>query len=537
MLDKYPLFINEEYDDELDTPMEILKELHDKWNSLPTEAYEYSEKLKYSESDDDDGDDDYWWVVPKDAILEPIDDELIELLKQDEKNRREKLFIERHTKSIQEKPMLSEKDSRNGQKILCYLKEKDWEFALKGGIPYFYNEYNGTWYPLTSINGQRKFLSALSSKEKELINGDSVEKLAEAILSDIGISSRQFEAPVPYLLNFNDAVFDISTEEKLPHSSKYMFTYCLNASTNDISDDYRRGEMLCRYLDSSFDGNQSKIDTLGEIFGLALSTIRDQKQMFFLYGPASSGKSVALNILKGLISDEFVTSLSFKQLGGRFELSELNGSWLNLSSEIPNIKGKAADVIKRITGNDDVHAERKGKTGYKTHINALLVFATNTLPHAAGDFAFYSRFRVLKYDHTIPRNEWINNIERTILAEELGCVLRFAIEGLKRYVANGMEITSYDESEICIENSRIEENSFSEFSNRYITVSEGNIIMNSELFGAYEDYCKRNHLKAVDLRTRSQILTSYFNAQAYRHGKNRDRGYIGISLNYSYDVT
>lgn len=167
----------------------------------------------------------------------------------------------------------------------------------------------------------------------------------------------------------------------------------------------------------------------------------------------------------------------------------------------------------------------------------MLVFATNTLPHAADDHAFYSRFRVLEYGNTIPKTEWVKDIDRRILAEESGFVLRFAIDGLKRYLTNNMEITCYDESEICIENSRIEENSFSEFSNRYITVSEGSIVMNSDLFEAYEDYCKRNHLETVDSRTRNRILTSCFNAQTYRYGKNRDRGYIGISLNYSYDIT
>lgn len=489
-------------------------------------------------------DNDYPYELENDWIpssfiekLPDIDENVVKDMEKHDRAKKDKEFFDKNTQNVQPKTKLTEKDSKNGQKILRYLQEDDWEFAAIDGSPLFYNEYNGTWYPLRTIIGQMKLLSALSSKEKEIINIESVNKLAEAILSNHSLSHRKLIEPEPNLINFEDGIFDIYTERVLPHSSKYLFRYCLDASTHDIADTYQSGELFSHYLDSSFNGNQDKIDTLGEIFGLALSTIRDQKQMFFLYGPASSGKSVALNILKGLIGDEFVTSLSFKQLGGRFELSELNGSWLNLSSEIPNIKGKAADVIKRITGNDDVHAECKGKTGYKTHINALLVFATNTLPHAADDHAFYSRFRVLEYGNTIPKTEWVKDIDRRILAEESGFVLRFAIDGLKRYLTNNMEITCYDESEICIENSRIEENSFSEFSNRYITVSEGSIVMNSDLFEAYEDYCKRNHLETVDSRTRNRILTSCFNAQTYRYGKNRDRGYIGISLNYSYDIT
>lgn len=306
-----------------------------------------------------------------------------------------------------------------------------------------------------------------------------------------------------------------------------MYTYFLP---------YHDGSLLSTYLEKSFNGNQEKVDTLGEIFGVAISSIRDQKQMFYLYGPASCGKSVALNILHGLICEEFVSSLSFKQLGGDFELSELCGSCLNLSSEIPTIKGKAAEILKRITGNDISHGKRKGKTGRKMLVRALLVFATNTLPHVAGDDeAFYSRFRVLRYDHTIPKTEWIRNIDRIILKEELGYVLRFAIEGLKRYIANGMEITGKEESDSFVYESRLEENSFSDFASQFISVSDNDIVMNEELFSAYNDYCNRNHLKPKCDRDCSQILTSCYNATRYKKGKSRSRGYKGIRLSYFAD--
>lgn len=478
--------------------------------------------------------------------LLPIPDDLpvfgekeAQMLNECEKNIRDKKILESITRKIGTAEMLTDKIAKNGTKLLEYFKSCGKEFAMCFDTPYFYNESNGVWYPFTTSDGTYKFRSSLDIKERELVDLDAVGRLIDAIRSDSSIAALHFEKVNPYLLNFKDGVFDIENETILEHNSSYMFTYCLNATTHQIKSDYHGGEMLLQYLNKSFGDSDEQIATLSEIFGVAISNVRDQKQMFFLYGPSSSGKSVALNILNGLICDEFVSSLSFRQFSGKFELSEMAGSCLNLSSEIPAIKGKTADVLKRITGNDAIHAERKGKTGFKTRIHALLVFATNILPQVADDDeAFYSRFRVLKYDHSIPKSEWINNLEDSILEHELGYVLRFAIEGLKRYIGNGMEISAKEESDSYVYHTRIEENSFTDFINQFIVASDDGILLNAELYEAYYDYCNRNRLDMVKVeRICHQALVARFNAKPDRFGKRRDRGFRGIKLCYNTDNT
>lgn len=298
----------------------------------------------------------YGNILPVPEDLPAFDDKEATKIKEYDKKIRDKKALEQITRRICTTDMLTEKVAKNGTKLLEYFKERGREFALYFDTPYFYNESNGVWYPFTTGGGINKFRSSLEQKERELVDHDAVGRLVDAIRSDSSIFFGNFKKANPYLLNFKDGVFDIEKEEVLEHRSSYMFTYCLNATTDQIKADYHGGQMFLQYLHKSFGDSDEQIITLSEIFGVAISNIRDQKQMFFLYGPSSSGKSVALNILNGLISDEFVTSLSFRQFSGKFELSEMAGSCLNLSSEIPTIKGKTADVVKRITGNDMIHA-------------------------------------------------------------------------------------------------------------------------------------------------------------------------------------
>lgn len=152
------------------------------------------------------------------------------------------------------------------------------------------------------------------------------------------------------------------------------------------------------------------------------------------------------------------------------------------------------------------------------------------------DEAFYSRFRVLRYNHTLPQNEWIKDIDRIILELELGYVLRFAIEGLKSYIVNGMELSHKGDSDSYVYEAKLNENSFVDFASQFICVSEDGIVMNSALYEAYYDYFGRNKLVIVsDDRFCKKTPVENYNAIYCRFGKYRDRGYRGIKLCYDTD--
>lgn len=98
-----------------------------------------------------------------------------------------------------------------------------------------------------------------------------------------------------------------------------------------------------------------------------------------------------------------------------------------------------------------------------------------------------------------------------------------------------MEISAKEESDSYVYQTRIEENSFTDFASRYISVFDGGIVMNADLYDAYHDYCRRNYFKPLSAKSCSHILKTTYNAEADKIGHNRDRGYRGIRLCYNTD--
>jgi P4 family phage/plasmid primase-like protien len=469
-------------------------------------------------------------ILPKSEKAQILDDAFIEKMITYDREQEDRKFFSKNTKQCKKPKSFPSKGQCSGYNLMKYFESCGWKFGIIEDLPCYYNSENGAWYPINSEAGRRRFMRLLDDNDKSGFEIDMLDKIAEAILSNAKVHNVLAFDNEFYLINFLDGVYDIRDGTVLAHSSEYLFLYCLNAYTYQIKDSYIDGELLMTYLNNSFEGDQTKTDTLGEIIGVSISKIRNQKQAFILYGKTSSGKSVALNVISSLLCEDFVSALSLTQLGGKFEMSELSGSWLNTSSEIPAMKGIKADMFKRITGNDPIHAERKCKTGFKTRIHAMMLFAVNTMPTVPEpDEAYYARLRILEFEHTVPKENWISNIENRLINEELGYILQFAIEGLKRYIDNGMEISGKEESDNTVCEAKVTVNSFSEFANDCLeTCSDEFYILNSELFSCYEEYCIKNHMNKECNNICSQYLTLNFNAQRVQVGKNRDRGYKGI---------
>ena len=316
-------------------------------------------------------------------------------------------------------------------------------------MTYFYSTSNGTYYCLHNAENRSKFKNELPSEIRRQIN--NIDQVINELLTMPNIESREFsEGNSGSLINFKDGVFDIFSEEVYEHSPEYTFTYCLNAYTTDIGVE-DNSEIFQQYLDNSFGDDYENISNLQELLGLAISQIRDQKVAFFLHGKSNSGKSVMLDLLKKIVGEEFCSSLSLEQLAARFGPSLFLSKTLNVSGKVPDITAKRLDIFKTIVGNDTIMAEYKGKDGFPMRNYALLIFAANNMPEVSiPDEAYYNRLRIIRYNRSVDKSLWIKNLPERLYKEACGTILRFAIEGLKQFIDNGMELTHIETSDLYV---------------------------------------------------------------------------------------
>ncbi len=449
-----------------------------------------------------------------------------------EKNRRMAVIIE---KSSNQEALVSKNVDFSKMKsydIAKYLTKSCVNIIRIDDLTYFYCERNGTYYCLHNTENRSKFKNELPTEIRSQIN--NIDQVINELLTMPNIESREFaEGNNGSLINFKDGILDIFSGEVYEHSPEYTFTYCLNAYTSNLGVE-DNAELFQQYLDTSFEDDAGNISNLQEMLGLAISQIRNQKVAFFLHGKSNSGKSVMLDLVKKIVGEEFCSSVSFEQLASRFGTSHFLGKTLNVSGEAPDITAKRLDIFKTIVGNDAIMAEHKGKDGFYMRNYALLIFAANNMPEISiPDEAYYNRLRIIRYNKSVDKSMWINNLPERLYKESLGTILRFAIEGLKRFIDNGMELTYIETSNLYVDEYRNDANSFISFITQFVKCESNGILLSKNLFGAYSEYCSQNMLKPIGTNNCSKMLLEVFpEAEKSTSGHSGNRCYKGLKCTY-----
>ena len=122
------------------------------------------------------------------------------------------------------------------------------------------------------------------------------------------------------------------------------------------------------------------------------------RKMFMLYGIGSNGKSKYTSIIEKFIGKENITSLSLDDLNHRFKVASLVSSRCNIGNDIGAKLLDDSQMIKKLTGEDLINADRKNRDPIEFECSAKLVFSCNKLPRANDkSYGFYNRFIILPF--------------------------------------------------------------------------------------------------------------------------------------------
>lgn len=419
-----------------------------------------------------------------------------------------------------------------------YLVQSGMRFSMIHNLPHVYCMKFGIFRFINpDTNGPFLVYKELPFELQQSIDPDSLIKLIKNLpaIDDVECRNALNSNQDPYLINFMDGIYNILTDEIIPHSPQYTFLSYIHASVVDI---HKKGNdtLFYKFLYNSFGDDMENLTNFQEMCGLAFSTIRNLKMAFFLYGPSNCGKTAIQNTLRRFIGDEFCSSLTFSQMNEKYPAAHLASKTLNLGGEIATVTSNSVDKFKSVVGNDTMHLEHKGKIGFDTANYALITFSCNNLPELKHhDEAFYSRIRIIRYTKSLGKAERINNIDGRIYEEARGIFLQFAINGLKKFIKNGYELSYINRSDSYVSKYMYNANSFAAFASEYIKPAPGEFLPSSEITAAYTDYCKKFSLgKPLYANVWSSILKSLFNVEDSRSAKAR--GYENLCCIYFTDA-
>lgn len=318
----------------------------------------------------------------------------------------------------------------------------------------------------------------------------------------------------PNLINFKNGVWDIQEQRLLPHDPKYLQTIQIPHEVGNYKP----------FKQTKFYNFIRKTDMPKEDAMMILKYIAycmtigyGLKTFMVLLGKSNTGKSVLIRFIESMIGKENTSALSMHELNMKFYPTQLYGKLVNACADNNSLPLQSIDMLKKITGGDQIMHEKKGKEPFFFVPFSKLIFSFNQMPLQLEEKsnAFYKRMRILHMDKELFLNDkYVNE-----LCDE-------GVEELIPYLLTLLPVTKIPRtkrSNRLVETLRRDSDSIHAFIEVMCEIGEDESVSVDVLYEAYSSYCvklgREAHRKHGFIRTLS--------ASGYRQSRGK---WLGLSL-------
>lgn len=285
-----------------------------------------------------------------------------------------------------------------------------------------------------------------------------------------------------------------------PEAKTFLFYQFIN----QVLPDRHLQDMLQMFLGATFvDRKKVKIEHL-----------------VILLGKGSNGKSVIQQVVRGVLGDEYVSTMEVGRLcsrgnDGDSAVAEINGKRLNYCTEMEQTDFyKKSARLKAIISGEKVPARRLyGFPFYATNIPLLMANANAVPVFNRKDDALVRRIYVIPFNVVIPP-EHQNKTLNDELVDEYPAILNWILEGRDKFINNNYclpEAITYDkivEEDRRMLNSAIKFMSLHGYKSHIEGVEVAPVTWKTltELYRHYERWCDANGLMPMGKGTFSNVL-------------------------------
>jgi len=306
------------------------------------------------------------------------------------------------------------------------------------------------------------------------------------------------------LINLKNGVYNLKEKKLLPHSPSHYHTIQLgfNYDPNARAD---RFQLFLYQINSS---DREKIEFILNTMCYFLIPNYSYQKIFVFYGSGRNGKGTLVNVITQLLGKQNITGISVHDLAkDRFSVINLHNKLLNVSGEI-SVDDLALDMVKKLSGNDDITARNLYKTPITFQNKARLVINANQLPRFSElNTAVLQRFVLINFP-----NSYLNENDNPNLKKELETELPGIFNMVvKQYdsIVKGEEGIYYPIPETIKREQEIllsETSTAMEFFIEECEYKQGRYLPLQDLYDVYKDYCSDNGYKALGKKKFSAAL-------------------------------
>lgn len=238
------------------------------------------------------------------------------------------------------------------------------------------------------------------------------------------------------LINFENGILNLKTNEFIKHSPEYGFRFALPFDY----DPNAQAPLFIKMLNTIFGNNQNIINVIMEYMGYSMMVDKcwAQKVLVFV-GEGSNGKSTLMNVFKKIVGKENYTANGLKAIENEpYTRQLMDGKLLNICEETPTKALTDTSTFKALISGEDFLMRSPYKEPYTSPIIAKHIFSCNEIPNARDTtHGFFRRFLLIEFKHRFDKSspDFDPFIEDKI-ALELPGVFNLALEGYKRLKVN-----------------------------------------------------------------------------------------------------
>ncbi len=221
-----------------------------------------------------------------------------------------------------------------------------------------------------------------------------------------------------------------------PHDESCNFRYCINATlpTDAAWLKAKAGDsFFFRFINSILPDSEVCEFVQEYVGSTLLGDTRFQTAILFK-GNGSNGKGTLVKTISKLHQN--VASVDLQNLKG-FGLEQLFGASLVVVDELPE-GGFNDQTFKSLVSGDPVLCDRKYRSPILFNNTAKFILSGNHIPRKLDKSdGLWRRLKIVHFDTTIPEDQRDGQLHEKIIKNELGLVLKWALEGLIRLLNRG----------------------------------------------------------------------------------------------------
>lgn len=295
-----------------------------------------------------------------------------------------------------------------------------------------------------------------------------------------------------------------------------------------------------RFLNELLDPED--ILTLQEYIGYCLIPTNKAQKMLILTGKGGEGKSRIGLLLRAIFGECQLNDSIQKIETSKFARADLEHKLIMVDDDMKMEALPKTNYIKQIvTLEDKMDIERKGKQSVQGTVYARFLCFSNGSLSALHDRSngFYRRqLLIATKDRPEERRDDPFLVEKFIKEKE--GIFLWALEGLHRLIDQNFQFTVSDRSQKNLQEAMDDSNNIPDFlSSGYIRLEQGTHAKSTQLYAAYDRWCRDNLEKPLAQKTFVQYLRQNEKQYSIRYSKNvqdGNRGFFGILVQVNTEI-